>query len=110
MSSAARSYKTLSGWTLLSALVDLSTFFFLCRIWALDCVAPMTKIAIINRNAKRWLVAYGGVRSKQHLSKMVEIPSNVCRGRWGRAARNPELPDYNLNQRPGCIHLCPFGP
>src|ERR1700730_13295704 len=34
MSSIARLYSTLSGSAVLSALVDLFTFFFLCRIWA----------------------------------------------------------------------------
>src|ERR1700754_1827839 len=39
MSSIDRSYKILSGSAVLSVEVDLSTFFFLCRIWASDWVA-----------------------------------------------------------------------
>src|SRR5277367_1508698 len=54
MSSMARSYRTLSGSAVLSALVDLSTFFFLWRICAsqvltVSAASPPTKTRMLNR-------------------------------------------------------------
>src|SRR5271155_4794741 len=54
MSSMARSYRILSGSAVLSALVDLSTFFFLWRICAsqvftVSAANPPTKTRMLNR-------------------------------------------------------------
>src|SRR5580698_7100976 len=85
MSSIALSYKILSGWALLSALVDLSTF-FLWKIWALDEVAPSKNSAPRVKSARpfpathSFEVALRTIRPKLHLSRECWVPR-----------RNPKL-------------------
>src|SRR5450631_2611973 len=76
MSSVARSYNTLSGCALVSALAALSAgFFVLCRICALAGMPPSRPTTIApdsNLRMKPFEVADFGVCSKQHLSEFLE--------------------------------------
>src|SRR5271170_7755785 len=68
MSSMARSYNTLSGSAVLSGLVDLLTFFFLCSSWASHWLAlrnssPPAIIAVI-RVVNRFAVPHEAWRKR----------------------------------------------
>src|ERR1700739_3587871 len=102
MSCIARLYSILSGSAVLSALVDLLTFFFLCRSWAwleptLNSNAAINVDVNIHVRVRR--------RRKLHLS-----PENLPPPPEGRARSvSPVFPVY-LNQRTGSLRSCPFSP
>src|SRR5271154_593223 len=84
MSSIALSYKILSGWALLSTLVDLSTF-FLWKIWASTDVAPRKNSAPRVKSARLFPATHGfevalrTIRPKLHLSRECQVPRRNSR-------------------------------
>src|SRR6201998_509191 len=122
MSCIARLYSILSGSAVLSALVDLLTFFFLCRSWAwleptLNSNAAINVDVNIHVRVRR--------RRKLHLS-----PENLPPPTDGRArsvslgfTSIPEPKDRLIKKLPvqprlpsigvvpvsqGCLNFCPF--
>src|SRR4249920_3101147 len=119
MSSIALSYRILSGCELLSALVDLLTFFFLWKICALLAVAPSKNSAPRMQSARDFPGKYGlevapfTVRPKLHLScESQDLRGNSRLNLLDDSVPSPDFArrtsNYTLNQRSGGAGSLPF--
>src|ERR1700730_191311 len=102
MSSIARPYRILSGSAVLSALVDLFTFFFLCRIWASHVVAVIAASPPANTSMlSRFPVLFVKAWNKLAPLLINISPECVLHHLARTAGLGSERSQYTLNERTG---------